>query len=302
MFLDINRREVHTLGYKKLSNEQEKRLIQEYREGCAVNVLMSKYGFKTKKSITDKIKKHYPEEYKQIIEEAKNNRKGYCYKLEKITNEFDAYFLGLMLTDGYVTPGNKDKARYQVGIDLTDEDCIAFLSKIIGKEYHTYSQAKEAIMPDGRKVINRKLRHRLILEDKELMNNLIRFGVVPNKSKILKGPELLPEEEKFIPYIVRGIIDGDGTVSPTSYGAPQFRIVTASYDFAEWLVDILENRMYMIDIHKALDRENIYRIETADIENIEKLIALSYNKPFGMIRKYEEIRKTFRDYNKNLFE
>jgi hypothetical protein len=27
---------------------------------------------------------------------------------------------------------------------------------------------------------------------------------------------------------------------------------------------------------------------------------MSYNKPFGMARKYEKIRKTFRDYNKDL--
>ena len=64
---------------------------------------------------------------------------------------------------------------------------------------------------------------------------------MPKKSKILKGPQLFEEEEKFIPYIIRGIIDGDGTVCPTSYGGPQFRIITASYDFALWLKDILEN-------------------------------------------------------------
>ena len=30
---------------------------------------------------------------------------------------------------------------------------------------------------------------------------------------------------------------------------------------------------------------------------ILKLIALVYNKPFGMNRKYNNLRKTFRDYN-----
>lgn len=93
---------------------------------------MSKYGFANKKSITDKVKKHFPEQYEKIVEEAKINRKSYNYSLEKVKTEFDAYFLGLLLTDGYITDG------IRVGIDLTDEDCIKFLSKSIGQEYKTY--------------------------------------------------------------------------------------------------------------------------------------------------------------------
>lgn len=267
------------MGYKKLSNEQELQLVQEYVDGAPVKVLMERYGFATKKSIMDKVKKHYPNNYKELIENAKNNRKGYNYKLEKIENEFDAYYLGLLLTDGYIVENSK------VGIDLIDEDCIQFLSKSIGKEYKSYLQE------------NHQTKHRLILNDKELVSNLKRLGVVPNKSYIIKAPQLLKEEEKFIPYILRGIIDGDGSVSPTSYGGAQFFIVTMSEEFANWIVDILENRLYMIDIHKRQTESGIWRIETSNQYNILKLIALVYNKPFGMMRKYNKLRKTFRDYN-----
>ena len=267
------------MGYKKLSNEQELQLVQEYVDGAPVKVLMERYGFATKKSIMDKVKKHYPNNYKELIENAKNNRKGYNYKLEKIENEFDAYYLGLLLTDGYIVENSK------VGIDLIDEDCIQFLSKSIGKEYKSYLQE------------NHQTKHRLILNDKELVSNLKRLGVVPNKSYIIKAPQLLKEEEKFIPYILRGIIDGDGSVSPTSYGGAQFFIVTMSEEFANWIVDILENRLYMIDIHKRHTESGIWRLETSNQYNILKLIALVYNKPFGMMRKYNKLRKTFRDYN-----
>lgn len=277
------------MGYKKLSNEQELQLVDEYKQGTSVNSLMQKYGFKTKKSITDKVKKHFPNQYQEIIKEAQKNRKQYCYKLEKINCEFDAYFLGLMLTDGYVTSD-----RNQIGIDLADEDCISFLSKSIGKDYKKYNPNISTY--NGQIINSQKNRYRLILDDKELASNLRRFGVVPKKSKILKGPQLFEEEEKFIPYIIRGIIDGDGTVCPTSYGGPQFRIITASYDFSLWLKDVLENKMYMIDINIHKKRE-LYELGSADSTNILKLISLSYNKPFGMTRKYNEIRKTFRDYN-----
>ena len=36
------------MGYKKLSNEQEFQLVQEYIDGTPVKVLMERYGFATK--------------------------------------------------------------------------------------------------------------------------------------------------------------------------------------------------------------------------------------------------------------
>lgn len=273
------------MGYKKLSNEQELQLVQEYIEGTPVNVLMTKYGFATKKSITDKVKKHYGENYKELIEQARNNRKGYNYKFEKIQNQFDAYFLGLILTDGYVTTRG-----YDVGIDLTDKDCIEFLSKTIGKNY-TIEQ------PSGK---GEKTRYRLLLTDKQLVKNLQRYGVVQNKSLILDKIPISQEEEKFLPYIIRGIIDGDGNVSPTSYGAPSFKIYSASEKFIDWIIYVLEHKMYMIDIHKHFnpnEHNGIWYLTTSDYNNILKLIALSYDKPFGMSRKYNKLRQTFNDYN-----
>lgn len=266
------------MGYKKLSNEQELQLVQEYINGAPVNVLIERYGFKTKKSIMDKLKKHYPNNYKDLIEQARVNRKGYNYKLERIENEFDAYFVGLMMTDGYIV-GDK------VGIDLVDEDCIEFLSKSIGKDYNIYPQE------------DKQTKFRLLLTDKELANNLKRFGITERKSYTLSAPNLNKNEEKFIPYILRGIIDGDGSVSPTSYGGAQFFIVTMSEEFKNWLVDILENKMYMTDIHTRQNENGLWRIESSNQYNILKLIALVYNKPFGMMRKYNKLRKTFRDYN-----
>lgn len=144
------------------------------------------------------------------------------------------------------------------------------------------------------------MRHRLLLTDKELVNQLSKYGVVPNKSLTLDSINLSLDEEKFIPYIIRGIIDGDGNVSPTSYGAPSFRIYSASEKFIDWVKYILENKMYMIDIHKEFsqnERNGIWKVSSANSDNILKLITLSYDKPFGMERKYKKLRQTFNDYN-----
>lgn len=277
------------MGQKRLSKEQELQLVEEYRSGASVISLMEKYGFASKKSITDKVKKYYPNNYSQIVEEAKRNRKTYNYSLEKINSEFDAYFLGLLLTDGYIA------REREIGIDLTDEDCIQFLSNVIKKEYKTYEAAS------GNNEIHAvKKRHRLILADSTLVNDIARFGVIPNKSTILPKPQLLPEEEKYIPYIIRGIIDGDGCIFETSYGSPAFYIITKSKEFAEWLKETLTSKLFMKDIRVYQDKNELYKIETANQDNILKLIVLCYNKPFGMNRKYTHLQKMFRDYNNDL--
>ena len=189
------------MGYKIHSVEEEKQLVREYINGVPVQTLMTKYGYKTKKSITDKVKKYASSDAIQI---ARDNRKTYKIEFNGITNSFNAYFLGLMLTDGYI------QDEHKFGIDLIDEDCIAFLAQITNKEYKKYEATDDI----------RKTRYRIIFSDKKSLNMLAQYGVVPNKSKILQGPHLTEEENKYLPYIIRGIIDGDGCIYKTSYGAP----------------------------------------------------------------------------------
>lgn len=268
------------MGYKKLSKEQELQLIEEYKKGTPVVELMAKYGYKTKKSITDKIKKYYPNEYNDILKEAQTNRRGYTYSLEKITSPFDAYLVGLLLTDGYVLSD-----RDGIGLDMTDEDVIKFVAETIGTKYSTY------------KIENKKTHYRVLITIPGITEQVARFGIIPRKSNIVPEPNLLEEERKFLPYIIRGIIDGDGSVTKTSYGGAQFFIVTKSYIFANWIKKVLEIDFFMEDVAIRKSNNEIYRIETANQYNILKLIALVYNKPFGMNRKYNNLRKTFRDYN-----
>ena len=74
-----------------------------------------------------------------------------------------------MLTDGYIQDDNK------FGIDLTDEDCITFISEITNKEYKKYERTEE----------DHKTRYRLIFSDKNSLKKLNEYGVIRNKSKIL---------------------------------------------------------------------------------------------------------------------
>ena len=277
--------EVVKLSQKILSNEQELQLVQEYLNGESVINLQNKYRYKTKKSILDKVKKHLGRTLtEQERKELQEKRKGYSVDFFKINNPFNAYFIGLMLTDGYIC----DETKF--GIDLTDEDVIAFISEITGQKYNTYISNTE----------NKKDRYRIIFSDREQVELLRRYGIVKNKTFTISGFELEEEEEPYLPYLIRGIIDGDGCIYQTSYGKPAFFIVTASREFADWLTKILTHRFYMKDIHPYQTANGTWRIDTALEYNINILKDIIYNQPYGMARKYNKLRETFNDYNKDI--
>ena len=118
-----------------------------------------------------------------------------------------------------------------------------------------------------------------------MVKDISRFGVVPNKTKILDGFILQECEQKYIPYIIRGMIDGDGWIRKDG---KEFYICTASYNMALWIKDILENKLYMskINIDEA---QRVWQVRTANTHNIDILKILVYDKPFGMKRKYNKL-------------
>lgn len=271
------------MGAAKYSAEQEKQIVAEYISGVSVEVLCERYKYKGKKSITDKVKKYYPDNYDEIIEIARKNRAGWKYSLDKIQNDFDAYLVGLLMTDGYIY-------EHGVGIDLIDEDCIDFISKQVRADHKVYETAQRE---DG---YHRQDRHRVLINNKELITQLARFGIVKNKTYTLQPPQLFEEEYQYLPYLIRGIIDGDGCVYENSNnGKINIYIITASLDFANWLVKVLKERLFLQGVSlnvKKPAREGeavLYKVEIFRERDIKKIMALVYDEPFGMNRKFAKI-------------
>lgn len=270
---------------KKYTDEEELEIVRRYLNGERVSELTKEYGFKTKKSIEDKVKKYG---YKmRTTSESLMLKKPYKdFSMRKIDSEFKAYFLGLIASDGYLTNGR------QVGIDLTDEDCISFLSKMIGKEYKTYeryereNKDKEAI----RDFCGEKTRYRLILNGKRYVEDFMAHGVTERKSLTIKSLILDKDEKEFLPYIIRGLLDGDGWIRKDG---KEFYICSASEKFATWIKDTLEKELDMTDLNlisstpnKNYENSVMYYVRTSDQRNIEILKNKCYDKPYGMSRKY----------------
>lgn len=260
-------------GIKINSSEIEKQMAQEYINGATIKSLLVKYGYKTKKSITDKVKKYFPN-YNELVLEAKKNRKNYKINLSKINNNFVAYFYGLMASDGYVCENSN-----AFGIDMTDKDVIDFIGKITGKDVKEYC---------GRE--NEKKRYRIIFHDEIEKNNLISRGITPRKSHTIEKVLFEKDEEKYLPFFIRGVIDGDGSIGYTSYGQIYFSIFSASKKFIYWLKEVLENKLFMVDLNIYQSKDNVFELTTALKRNIEILKLLCYYEPFGMERKYNKLK------------
>lgn len=105
-----------------------------------------------------------------------------------------------------------------------------------------------------------------------------------------EGPLLSIDEKRYLAFIVRGIIDGDGWVRKDGC---EFFICSASEKFIKWCKEALEELKF-IDIKIRFienDFNGIYIIRTAVIHNIKLLQNLIYKEPFGMMRKYNLLHK-----------
>ena len=106
------------------------------------------------------------------------------------------------------------------------------------------------------------------------------------KTFSLIGPDLYDGEIKYLSYIVRGIIDGDGWIRKDGR---EFFISSASNEFIKWCKKALIYLGFEDLEARFITNEfnGIYIIRSAKKYNLEVLKNKVYNKPFGMERKYK---------------
>ena len=112
-----------------------------------------------------------------------------------INNEENAYFLGFLYADGCVQIKNN---AYSVSLKLKSNDQI-----IIEKFRDIMSPSSPIKISYGKYSYFR-------INQKEICEQLISHGCIPNKSLILEFPTTVPNE--LIKHFLRGYSDGDGTI------------------------------------------------------------------------------------------
>ncbi|MEN8076793.1 LAGLIDADG family homing endonuclease [Clostridioides difficile] len=250
-----------------INRNDEYNIVKLYEQGFTANEIAKLYGYKTRNSILQKLDKFNVE--RRNWNKVQSEKKSYYnFSMEFLDDEYKAYFLGLILTDGYV-----NEERGYIGIDLSDKDVIEFLCDYLKTSYSIIkSEFKD--------------KYRIILYGKELVEEMKRLSVTARKTFSLEGPNLYDYEKRYLPYIIRGIIDGDGWIRKDG---KEFFISSASNEFIKWCGTALKYLGFegIEERFIANDFRGIYIIRTAKKYNLEVLRNKIYNKPFGMNRKYK---------------
>jgi hypothetical protein len=110
-----------------------------------------------------------------------------------------AYVLGFFTADGAMYKTNR--GTHFIEFQITDGDLLLEIQKAFGSNHKITNR----VGPPGC-----KLRYRLQIGCKEMFNDLLKLGLMQNKSKVVHLP-MVPEE--YFGDFLRGYFDGDGHVT-----------------------------------------------------------------------------------------
>lgn len=123
---------------------------------------------------------------------------------EVINNEWKAYWLGFLYADGCVQYyDKKGKSKNTVSIKLKQSD-KGHIEKFLNSLQSNHP------VKDFKTNYKDKYSSGSTISNKKLCEDLIKHGCIPNKSLVLKFPNL---REDLIRHFIRGYFDGDGCIS-----------------------------------------------------------------------------------------
>lgn len=260
-----------TVTQSKLNYLEEKELVKDYLEGkMTLKEICDKYGYKNVHSVRKKVIKYGLKTRSKF--ESYDLRKTYKTDIfEKINEDWKAYYLGLLLTDGCIQ-------GTVIGLSLIDKDAIEY----IANKLNVPIKIRE---PRGK---NHKPSYCIDIRARKLVDDVKRLGLVERKTKILQSPKLYEEEKQFLPQLFKGIIDGDGWIEKNGRG---FFISTASKDFAMWCKETLENYFNMKDVKIKEKYKGFYLVGSSKKENMKILKNKIYCYRIGMDRKFKRLHQ-----------
>lgn len=167
---------------------------------------------------------------------------------KNINNETSAYFLGFLYADGCVQIKNN---IYVVSLKLQKKDQI-----IIEK-------FRDIMSPSSKIKIVQDKYSNFRINRKEICEQLIFHGCVPNKSLILKFPTTVSKE--LIRHFLRGYSDGDGTIYENKFKNKKtintiWKIISTK-NFCQAVAEILKTELN-INCSQFLSRPKTNKITT----------------------------------------
>jgi hypothetical protein len=123
-----------------------------------------------------------------------------CSGFVDLSSDWHAYWIGFIAADGcvYIDERRHD-CRLQIVLKMSDADHL--------RNFQLGIQASAPVIVgfNGQRDVAK-----IVINDRFLVDALAKWGVVPNKSLIIRWPDHLPDA--LVPAFIRGYFDGNGTI------------------------------------------------------------------------------------------
>lgn len=154
-----------------------------------------------------------------------------------------------------------------MSISLQDKD------RYIIDRFKELIQSNKSVTNDGRGCCQ------INILSKKMVYDLSRYGVVPNKSLSTVFPQDIPID--LYPHLIRGLIDGDGSIS--YYSRPNrkshtkaIRLCQGNKKFLEDVVDFLYENCGVEKVGIYQEKDSLWSIAYRKNESMEKIIRYIY--------------------------
>jgi len=201
---------------------------------------------------------------------SRGSKQGYPrneFYFNKIDTPEKAYWLGFLYADGCVHSDS-----YEISMNITDKEHVEKFQKAIGAINHKIT------ITNDKRWENAKTLYQFSIRDKQLHEDLTKWGCIPQKSlKIDKIPNI-PRD--FVSHFIRGYFDGDGSLHYLK-GTNNYRI------------SFIGTQSFLMDTQKELQTNvslyfgssgKAYALQISGRKQIERILNYIYQDSTEQIR------------------
>lgn len=261
---------IKDFDYSVWTSDKILELISDFNSGIPVYKLVEKYGFNK-----DALAK--------IINANGGNTQTPSFDIDyfnTVTTEEQAYWLGFLYADGYVS---SDRNEVELSLQLLDAEHL--------------NKFKVALHSNSNIILDfAKNRCRFQVSNKKFKTDLCKLGCNPNKSLVLEYKANLNNDE-LIRAFIRGYFDGDGCLTHTytdNKTKLKFTVSTSllgTKSFLSWIEQELNKHDIICTwYHDKRHSDNIWTIEFNKQNSVKLLNYLYTNCTIYLNRKYNKYK------------
>lgn len=186
-----------------------------------------------------------------------------------ILNNDNAYWLGLILADGSISP---DLKRFE--LTLKDKEHIELFKSCLQSEHDV-----------SVKNIHGGAYYRISFHDKQIVSDLVRHGILPNKSNTdFRLPDI---PDSLFDDFLRGIIDGDGMYYASKTDVSRFHIyISAGFSCPTYAKELCDRIASLYQVNAKLQKQRTcYRVTLFKRDSVKIVKQIYYDNCMCLERK-----------------